>query len=148
MSELKELYQAIVLDHGRRPRNFGSLEEANREAEGSNPLCGDRLKIQLRVDRDMIEEIAFEGSGCLISIASCSLMTQVLNGESVEKGAEMVRLFSGYLDGAQDADSRLPESLRPLGGVREFPVRIKCATLPWRTLLAALEGRRETVTTE
>jgi nitrogen fixation NifU-like protein len=148
MSELKDLYQEIVLDHGRRPRNFGDLAGANRRAAGSNPLCGDRMTIHLRIERDRIERIRFEGSGCLISIASCSLMTHVLEGKSVEESAEMARLFGGFLTGGQEADPRLPEPLRALGGVREFPVRVKCATLPWQTLMAALEGRAELVSTE
>jgi nitrogen fixation NifU-like protein len=148
MSELSDLYREIVLDHGRKPRNFGALEGANRHAEGSNPLCGDRLRIHLRIERGTIERISFEGSGCLISIASSSLMTLALEGGSVEESAEMVRLFEDFMTGGREADARLPKSLRALGGVRQFPVRIKCATLPWRTLIAALEGRRETVSTE
>jgi nitrogen fixation NifU-like protein len=148
MSELQDLYQEIVLDHGKRPRNFGSLEGANRLAEGSNPLCGDRMRIFVRLEHDRIEEIAFEGSGCLISIASGSLMTRAVEGKSVEESAEMVSLFGGFITGGQDADPRLPEPLRALGGVREFPLRIKCATLPWQTLMAALEDRKETVSTE
>jgi nitrogen fixation NifU-like protein len=150
MSELRELYQEIVLDHGRRPRNFRKLEDAGHRAEGHNPLCGDQVSVYARVVDGRIEEITFQGSGCLISIASASLMTGALEGKSTEESVEMVRLFNSFITGRYDPgpDSGLPESLRALGGVREFPVRIKCATLPWHALIAALEDRQGTVTTE
>lgn len=150
MSELRDLYQEVILDHNRRPRNFGSIAEANRRAEGFNPLCGDRITLQLRVEDDTIIDIGFEGEGCAISIASASVMTESLKGKSVEEAKalfdDMVELLTG--DPTEEA---LPSAemgkLAAFAGVREYPARVKCASLAWHTLVAALRDE-ESVTTE
>lgn len=149
--ELRELYQQVILDHGRKPRNFGALEGANREAEGFNPLCGDRIRLFLHVgDGDRIESARFTGSGCTICTASASMMTATVQGRT---RAEVETMFKGFHDlvtgkgGDADADPALGK-LAVFGGVREFPIRVKCATLPWHALNAALESRPDPVTTE
>lgn len=147
--DLQDLYQEVIVDHNRKPRNFGRLEAANRRAEGYNPLCGDRLTVYLKVDEaGTIEDIAFEGEGCAISVASASLMTDRLKGCPVEEAEE---LFGGFRelvmgDGGESDMDRLGK-LAALGGVRAYPSRIKCATLCWHTLHAAVHGETE-VTTE
>lgn len=149
MSELRELYQEMVMDHGRHPRNFGPLPEANHHAEGFNPLCGDRLTLYLKVEEGVIRDLRFEGVGCAISTASASLMTETLKGKTV---AEAETLFDGFH--ALVTDGVKPEApiplgkLEVLGGVREFPARIKCATLAWHTLQAALRDETHLVSTE
>jgi nitrogen fixation protein NifU and related proteins len=150
MSNLSDLYQEVILDHNRRPRNFGTLPDATRIANGHNPLCGDRLKLYLRLDGDRIADIAFEGSGCAISKASASLMTDAVKGRSI---ADAIGLFDRFhqvvttpMDQAIDEAS--VGKLAVLAGVREYPVRVKCASLPWHTLKAALEGADEPVKTE
>jgi nitrogen fixation protein NifU and related proteins len=148
MNELRDLYQEVILDHNRRPRNFGTLPEANRRAEGHNPLCGDRVTVYLDVADDRIRDLAFQGSGCAISTASASLMTEALKGRSVE---EARRLFDGFHDLVTRGTSEGAEELGKLAvfsGVREFPMRVKCATLAWHTLLAALEQQDQPVSTE
>ncbi|HEX9945070.1 MAG TPA: SUF system NifU family Fe-S cluster assembly protein [Thermoanaerobaculia bacterium] len=148
MNELRDLYQEVILDHNRRPRNFGTLPEANHRAEGYNPLCGDRVTIYLDLEGDRIRNVAFQGSGCAISTASASLMTEALKGRSVEDAR---RLFHGFHDlvttGAGEGSPELGK-LAVFGGVREFPMRVKCATLAWHTLLAALDQKDHPVTTE
>lgn len=149
-SELRDLYQDIILDHNRRPRNFGTLPAANHRAEGHNPLCGDQVAVTVRVAGDVIQDIAFEGSGCAISTASASLMTEAVKGKTV---AEAREIFSGFHDlvtggapaGAPAADLG---KLEALGGVREYPMRVKCATLAWHTLKAALDREAQPVSTE
>ena len=144
MSELYELYQEVILDHNRRPRNFGTLPDASHRAEGHNPLCGDRLRLFVRVDNGSIGNIAFEGSGCAISKASASLMTESVKGRPIEEAMRLFervhRMVTTPLDGAVEDLGKLVV----LAGVREFPVRVKCATLAWHTLKAALE--REPIT--
>lgn len=146
--ELKDLYRDVILDHNAKPRNFGRLEPADALAEGANPLCGDRLTVSLRLAGDRIEDIRFEGKGCAISTASASLMTEAVKGK--DKGA-VARLFASVhgLLTRHDATAG-PElgKLAALSGVREFPVRVKCASLCWHTLNAALEHRTATVSTE
>lgn len=146
MSELKDLYQQIILDHNKNPRNFRKPESFNRTAEGYNPVCGDQLIIYVDFENDLIGAIGFEGSGCAISKASASLMTENIKGKS-KKEAQLLydKIKSILKDGSPSAEIG---DLAALSGVKEFPVRIKCAVLPWETLLNALEGRKETVTTE
>lgn len=139
MSDLRELYQEVIFDHNRRPRNFGRLRGANRSAEGFNPLCGDKLTLDLKMVDGVIEEVGFEGTGCAISTASASLMTEALKGKTE---AEADALFAGFhaaLTGGSGAQAVMPlGKLEVLSGVRDFPARVKCATLAWHTLHAAL----------
>jgi nitrogen fixation NifU-like protein len=148
MSDLSDLYQEVILDHNRRPRNFGPLPAANHRAEGHNPLCGDRVTVLLDLEDGRIRDVAFQGSGCAISTASASLMTEALKGRSVE---EVQTIFQGFHDlvttGAGEGSPELGK-LAVFGGVREFPMRVKCATLAWHTLLAALDAKDEPVSTE
>ena len=150
MSELTDLYQEVVLDHGKRPRNFGPLEGATHHAEGLNPLCGDHITVHARVDGDVVREARFEGNGCAISKASASVMTGTVKGKSA---AEVDRLFETFhalvTEGPRAvADLEALGKLAVFGGVHEYPTRVKCASLPWHTLRAALRGAGEPVTTE
>ena len=151
MSELRELYQSVILDHNKKPRNFGVVEGANRSADGHNPLCGDVIHLTARVDEDgLIEDLRFEGQGCAISTASASLMTQAVKGRPVD---EARALFAGFRematgDPAQKRDSAHLGKLAVFGGVREFPMRVKCATLAWHTLANALAQTDATAKTE
>ena len=149
-SDLRDLYQTVILDHAKKPRNFGPLEGATCVAEGRNPLCGDHIKVYARVAGDTIEAVGFEGSGCAISTASASLMTQIAKGRSRAEIDVIATRFHDLVTGGADAD---PGDLAALGklevlaGVREFPARVKCATLVWHALHSAL-GDSKTVTTE
>lgn len=148
MADLRDLYQEVILDHGRRPRNFGPLAGANRHAEGFNPLCGDRLTLHLQVEDGVIRAARFEGSGCAISTASASLMTEALKGKTQAEAEALFGAFHSMLtapDGAEAADLG---KLEVLAGVREFPTRVKCATLAWHTLEAALHRSAAPVSTE
>ena len=148
MSELGDLYQEVILDHNKRPRNFRNLEGAGRRALGHNPLCGDRISVSLNLDGDVIREVAFEGSGCAISKASASMMTESVKGKTVAEADRLYRTFHAVVTG--EAGAR-PDDLGKLvvfSGVSEFPARVKCATLAWHTLRAALEDRSEAVSTE
>lgn len=147
MADLRDLYQEVVFDHNRRPRNFGKLAEANRRAEGFNPLCGDRLTLQLKLVDGVIEDVRFEGSGCAISTASASLMTEALKGKTVAQAGLLFEGFRALLTGAGNDHVPLGK-LEVLAGVREFPVRVKCATLAWHTLRAALHNETQPVSTE
>ncbi|MEZ5316320.1 MAG: SUF system NifU family Fe-S cluster assembly protein [Vicinamibacterales bacterium] len=142
MSELSDLYQEVILDHNRRPRHFGTLPAATHAAEGYNPLCGDRLTLQVRVEDGRIADIAFEGSGCAISKASASLMTEAVIGRSQAEAAETFDRVRAMLTAPSDAEVDVDAmgALAALAGVREFPVRVKCATLAWHTLKSALAG--------
>jgi nitrogen fixation protein NifU and related proteins len=146
--ELKDLYRDVILDHNAKPRNFGRLEPADARAEGFNPLCGDRLTVSLRMSGDRIEDIRFEGKGCAISTASASLMTEAVKGKDRNAVAQLFARIHSLLT-RQDATAS-PElgKLAALSGVREFPVRVKCASLCWHTLNAALEHRATPVSTE
>jgi nitrogen fixation NifU-like protein len=148
MSELSELYQQVILDHNKKPRNFRRLEDATQHADGFNPLCGDQLSVYLRVADDVVEEVSFEGSGCAISKASASMMTQAVKGKSRDEAerlfAEFHRMVTGELD--EEAEPNSLGRLKIFSGVREFPARVKCASLPWHTLHAALAGEAETTT--
>jgi len=146
MSDLRDLYQEVILDHNRVPRNFGTLENANREAEGHNPLCGDRVRVSLHVEGDRIEGIAFQGSGCAISTASASLMTEALKGRTVEEAQRLFHGFHDLLTTGGDADGL--GKLAVFAGVREYPIRIKCATLAWHAVQAALEQKDHPISTE
>ena len=148
MDELQELYQQIVLEHYRNPRNYGELPEATHRAEGYNPLCGDRLEVMLRVQEGAIEEIRFRGSGCAISQASASVMTTLVRGKSLAEAEELFERFHELVTGTGAVDLGQLGILAAFAGVREFPVRVKCATLSWHTLRAALQQRQEPVTTE
>jgi nitrogen fixation NifU-like protein len=149
MADLRDLYQEVILDHGRRPRNFGPLAEANCHAEGFNPLCGDRLILHLEVDGGVIRQARFEGSGCAISTASASLMTEALKGKSEAEAEALFGTFHSLLTGnGTEAPAAPLGKLEVLAGVRDFPTRIKCATLAWHTLEAALHGSEAPVSTE
>ena len=150
MSDLRDLYQEMILDHSKSPRQCRALDRPDCTAEGHNPLCGDRLKVYLRLDGDRIAEATFEGSGCAISVASASMMSQAVQGLSTAEAEERFRIFHRLLTG-DDADDAADPALGKLAcfaGVRRFPVRVKCATLAWHTLRAALERGGEPVTTE
>lgn len=146
--DLQELYQEVIVDHNRRPRNFGRLDGANRRAEGYNPLCGDRLVLYFDVDEDdTIRQVSFEGEGCAISVASASLMTDHLKGRKLAEAEEMFGYFKEMVTASDD--ELPPESLgklAALGGVRAYPSRVKCATLCWHTMQAALHGETQATT--
>ena len=147
MSSLNELYQEVILDHNRRPRNFRRIEGASHHAEGYNPLCGDRLTLDVQVDGGRIADVAFQGSGCAISKASASLMTDAVKGQSVADARDMVTRFQQMVTTPPDQRVENMGKLSVLAGVREFPVRVKCASLCWHTLKAALD-REPAVSTE
>ena len=151
MGELRELYQEVILDHSKRPRNFGELVGANRRAEGYNPLCGDRETVFIRLEDDVLEDVGFRGAGCAISTASASMMSDAVKGRTRAEAEALFERFHRLITG-QDGKKEPGESelgkLEVFSGVREFPVRVKCATLPWHTLKAALAGVDQTVSTE
>src|SRR5688500_8182968 len=148
MSELSELYQQVILDHNKKPRNFRKLETANHSAEGYNPLCGDQLTVYLDLEDGAVKEIAFEGSGCAISKAAASMMTQAVKGKSREQAEELFTEFHSMVTGELDEETQENSlgNLRIFAGVREFPFRVKCATLPWHTLQAALNNEERAST--
>lgn len=148
MSDLRELYQQVILDHHKQPRNFRILEAANRKADGFNPLCGDRIHLTMRIEDDVVREVGFKGSGCAISTASASMMTEIVKGKTLEEAMTLFEQFHDLLTGRADPDPEVLGKLAVFAGVREFPVRVKCATLAWHTLRAALEQSPETVATE
>lgn len=149
MSELSELYQQVILDHNKKPRNFRKLESANHSAEGFNPLCGDQLTVYLNLEDGSVKEISFEGSGCAISKAAASMMTQAIKGKSKQEAEQLFTEFHGMVTGELDEanTSNGLGNLKIFSGVREFPVRVKCASLPWHTMHAALNNQ-ETTSTE
>jgi nitrogen fixation NifU-like protein len=147
IESLDELYQEVILDHYRKPRNFGTLPDADRRAEGHNPLCGDRVALQVRMKGDAIEDIRFSGKGCAISTASASMMTEVVKGKSRAEAETLFEKFHALVTGGGNGKGGLGK-LEAFGGVSEFPVRVKCASLAWHTLKAALEGSGETISTE
>jgi len=150
--DVRELYQEVILDHGKNPRNFRQLEDANCEAQGNNPLCGDRLTVYLKVDEDrLICDAAFEGRGCAISMASASMMTQIVCGKTVSQVQFLFDKFHKLCTGEieefpQDDFADDVDKLRVMSGVRQFPMRVKCATLGWHTMNAAVSGDSETTT--
>jgi len=147
MSDLRDLYQEVILDHNRHPRNFGPLPAANHRAEGNNPLCGDRVTVYLDVEGDRIRGVSFEGAGCAISTASASLMTEALKGRSVEEARSLFHGFHELVTKGEEEGEDLGK-LAVFTGVREYPMRVKCATLAWHTLMAALDAKDQPVTTE
>jgi len=149
-SDLRDLYQEVVVDHSRRPRNFRKLEHADRTVTGRNPLCGDQLTLYVKLKDQVIEDIAFEGSGCAISKASASLMTSILKGKTKAEAEELFRQFHSLITEGPDGSVKREQlgKLAALGGVSEFPARVKCASLAWHTLHSALEGKQEAVSTE
>ena len=149
MFDLKDLYQEVIVDHNRSPRNFGELDPPGRKLEGFNPLCGDRLTLYLNRDGDQIADIKFKGSGCAISIASASLMTEGVKGKSVQEAETVFADFHELLTGADlEIDLTRMGKLAVLAGVRDYPSRVKCATLCWHTLHALLAGDDAPVSTE
>jgi nitrogen fixation NifU-like protein len=151
MDDLRDLYQEVILDHNKQPRNFGHAEGATHEADGHNPLCGDRLHVSLVLDGDQVVDVQFEGSGCAISTASASLMTEAVKGKSIEDVQEMFEGFHELVTGDPSQVAKASAELGKLAvfeGVREFPVRVKCATLSWHTLAAALDEGGQAATTE
>jgi nitrogen fixation protein NifU and related proteins len=148
MSELSELYQQVILDHNKKPRNFRKVENANRSAEGFNPLCGDQLTVYLDVEDDLVKDVGFEGSGCAISKAAASMMTQAVKGKSKEDAENLFKEFHSMVTGElnEETDENSLGHLKIFAGVRDFPVRVKCATLPWHTLHAALNNQDQTST--
>jgi nitrogen fixation NifU-like protein len=153
MSDLRDLYQEVILDHGKRPRNFRHPADANRQAKGDNPLCGDKVTIYLKLSLEhRIEDVAFEGRGCAISTASASLMTELLKGKTEEEANALFGAFHHMCtqdDGAPELPAALEDEfdrLQVLSGVRQYPMRVKCATLAWHTMKAALEGAEKAST--
>ena len=146
--DLQDLYRDVILDHNKRPRNFGSLDTASAHAEGHNPLCGDRLTVSLRMEGERIEDIRFEGKGCAISTASASLMTEAVKGKDRVAVRALFERVHALLTAPQAAAAADLGKLAALSGVREFPARVKCASLCWHTLNAALEHGAATVSTE
>lgn len=149
MSELSELYQAVILDHNKKPRNFHKMETANHSAQGYNPLCGDQLTVYLQLEGDSVKDVSFEGSGCAIFKASSSMMTQAVKGKSKQEAEALFKEFHRLVTGELDEDNEPNQlgKLKIFAGVREFPVRVKCATLSWHTMHAALHNQ-ELVSTE
>ncbi len=147
--DLRELYQEVILDHSKRPRNFGRLEANNRRARGHNPLCGDILSLYLVIEDGVVEDVAFEGNGCAISMASASLMTEIIKGRGEAEARALFERFHRLLTSDDaDLDHLDLDKLAVFAGVREFPVRVKCATLAWHTLAAALDRQTDDVSTE
>ncbi|HSR63558.1 MAG TPA: SUF system NifU family Fe-S cluster assembly protein [Gammaproteobacteria bacterium] len=151
MFDLKDLYQDVIVDHNRSPRNFGKLEDADRTAEGFNPLCGDKLNLYLKLDDDRITDVSFDGSGCAISVASASLMTDALKGKTLDEANALFSSFHDMITKDKPQDAEKVERLGKLAallGVKDYPTRVKCATLCWHTLHTAIEGKEATVSTE
>lgn len=148
MSELSDLYQEVILDHNKNPRNFREIETATQTADGNNPLCGDALRVYVEIEDETVKDVAFKGSGCAISKASASMMTQTVKGKTRAEAenlfGEFQRMVTGELDAERDANSL--GKLKIFAGVLEFPARVKCASLSWHTLHAALRGEEEVST--
>jgi nitrogen fixation protein NifU and related proteins len=150
MSELRDLYQEVILDHSKRPRNFHAITDASRRAEGYNPLCGDRETVYVVLEGDRVKDVAFQGAGCAISTASASMMTESVKGKTRGEAEALFARFHDLITGKNGETKNAPElgKLEVFSGVREYPVRVKCATLPWHTLKAALQSDGATVSTE
>jgi len=147
IGSLSELYQEVILDHYKKPRNFGLLPDANRSAEGHNPLCGDHVLLHVRLKGDAIDDVRFQGKGCAISTSSASMMTEAVKGKSRAEAEALFEKFHALVTGGGNGKAGLGK-LEAFGGVSEFPVRVKCASLAWHTLKAALEGSGESISTE
>jgi len=148
MPDLRELYQQVILDHHKRPRNFRKLAHVNRSAEGFNPLCGDKINLYLEVEDGVVKDVGFEGSGCAISTASASMMTESLKGKTEAEARALFEQFHKLVTGNGEQDASKLGKLAVFSGVRDYPVRVKCAVLCWHTMKAALDERKETVATE
>ena len=150
MADLRDLYQEVILDHHKKPRNFHKLEHANRQADGYNPLCGDKISVFIQIENGVVKDIGFIGTGCAISTASASMMTESLKGKSETEARAIFKRFHHLVTNHSESapDPALLGKLAVFSGVREYPVRVKCATLAWHTMRAALEGTKETVATE
>jgi nitrogen fixation NifU-like protein len=151
MVEASDLYQEVILDHTKSPRNFERMEDPDRKADGDNPLCGDELTVYLDIEDGKVEEVTFEGEGCAISKASGSVMTEAVEGQDLEEVQRLVDVFQKLVTGDEEVNEMDAAELGDLAvftGVQRFPTRVKCATLSWHTLKAALEGREEPVSTE
>ncbi|MDH4234343.1 MAG: SUF system NifU family Fe-S cluster assembly protein [Gallionella sp.] len=148
MSDMRQLYQEVILDHNRKPRNFGTIPDSNRHADGHNPLCGDHIKLSMNVQDDKINSIAFEGEACAICKASASMMTGAVKGKAVQEVETLVEEFRGMATGTLDPDSQANHlgKLKVFAGVKDLPSRVKCAILPWHTLHAALNAEESTST--
>ena len=152
--DLKELYQDIILEHGKSPRNFGKCEQYTHDAKGHNPLCGDQVHVYLKLNNEKnVDNVTFEGSGCAISIASTSIMTELVKGKSLEAAKKIVIDFLNMIKNTQEIKSKdLDEDqkikIMSLSGVKQYPMRVKCATLAWHTLTSAINGQKEEVNTE
>ena len=152
--DLKQLYQDIILEHGKSPRNLGKCEGYSHEAKGYNPLCGDKVHVYLKLDKEKkVEGLTFEGDGCAISLASASIMTELVEGKSFDEAKEIMKAFLNMIKNTSEIQSNhLDEDqktkLMSLSGVKQFPMRVKCATLSWHTLVSAMEGEKEEVNTE
>ncbi len=150
MNDLQDLYREVILDHNRRPRNFGELEDADRVVEGVNPLCGDRMTLYVKLNGDTVEDIRFKGTGCAISVASSSLMTERVKGASLQENLNLFEKIHDMLTAEEfDESAEIEEldKLAALSGVRAYPTRVKCASLPWHTMNGAVENQK-TITTE
>ena len=149
MSELRDLYQEVILDHNKHPHNFGELDGADRHADGYNPLCGDKLAVYVNLDGEVISDVSFLGSGCAISKASASLMTDAVKGKTLSEARVLFEQFLRLVtDDSVDVESEQMGKLAVFGGVREYPTRVKCASLAWHTFRAAVEDAHDIVTTE
>ena len=151
MADLRGLYQEVILDHSKKPRNYRVMEGADHQAEGYNPLCGDRVTLYVKLENGRITDLSFQGSGCAISTSSASLLTETLKGKTLDEADEMFEKFhalvTGEVEGGQAGDTSLGK-LAVFSGVAEFPLRVKCATLAWHTLRSALKDEKVTVSTE
>ena len=149
-ADLQNLYQELIIDHYRQPRNFCKLDQANRHADGSNPLCGDRLSIYMEIVNSVVKDVGFIGSGCAIFVASASMMTESIKGKTIEEVTSISRRFQQLVSNSSESqpDSDAMGKLTVFSGVRGYPARVKCALLSWKTMLSALEDRHETVSTE
>jgi nitrogen fixation NifU-like protein len=149
MQDLRDLYQEVILDHSKRPRNFRELSDASNKAKGDNPLCGDKLDIYVKVDDGVITDISFQGAGCAISTASASMMTESLKGKTEKEVEILFEHFHNVVTGKErEGEKGKLGKLAVFAGVQDFPIRVKCATLAWHTLRAALENKEEAVSTE
>ena len=148
MFDIKDLYQEIIVDHNRNPRNFGVIADADKTMEGFNPLCGDKLKLYIKIDGQNISDIAFDGTGCAISVASASLMTDAMKGKSIDEAETLFNNFHSLITTENEIDSDHLGKLAVLAGVKDFPARVKCASLCWHTLRSALIGDDKPATTE
>ena len=149
LDQIRDLYQEVVFDHNRNPRNFRVMEDATRKIEGFNPLCGDRITLYVKLDGDVIEDVSFQGSGCAISTASASLLTEIVKGQTESQAHDLFKLFHRITTGqSEEANLEALGKLAVLAGVRAYPARVKCATLAWHSLEAVLNDEGETISTE